>query len=120
MKIERRFTLAGRGPYEGLRFEPRVSEIRNPDGGLVFRQEAVTVPSGWSQIATVFLAQKYFRKTGVPQTPEGGAGADAAGTAGETDARQVFHRLAHTWADWGRRHGYFDTAADAQAYYDEL
>ena len=120
MKIERRFTLAGRGPYEGLRFEPRVSEIRNPDGGLVFRQEAVTVPSGWSQIATDILAQKYFRKTGVPQTQEGGAGADAAGTAGETDARQVFHRLAHTWADWGRRHGYFDSAADAQAFYDEL
>ena len=66
MKIERRFTKAGRGPYEGLTFEPRVSEIRNPDGRLVFRQEGVTVPSGWSQIAADILAQKYFRKAGVP------------------------------------------------------
>ncbi len=131
MKIERRFTKAGRGPYEGLTFEPRVSEIRHPDGRLVFRQEGVTVPTGWSQIATDILAQKYFRKTGVPR-PEGqGASDHAAGakgaaggaqpaTGGETDARQVFHRLAHTWTDWGRRYGYFDSDADAQAFYDEL
>ncbi len=143
MKIERRFTKTGRGPYEGLTFEPRSSEIRHPDGRPVFRQEGVTVPTGWSQIATDILAQKYFRKTGVPQ-PEGKgvsrrtggaqpappAGASAvpggAGTSasvpsgGETDARQVFHRLAHTWTDWGRRYGYFDSDADAQAFYDEL
>ena len=116
MKIERRFTKAGRGPYEGLSFEPRVSEIRHPDGRLVFRQEGVTVPSGWSQIAADILAQKYFRKTGVPQPATGGQPA----TSGETDARQVFHRLAHTWTDWGRRHGYFDSDSDAQAFYDEL
>jgi ribonucleoside-diphosphate reductase alpha chain len=115
MKIERRFTKAGRGPYEGLAFEPRVSEIRQPDGRLVFRQEDVKVPSGWSQIAADILAQKYFRKTGVPQP----AGAKPA-SSGETDARQVFHRLAHTWTDWGRRNGYFDSDADAQAFYDEL
>jgi ribonucleoside-diphosphate reductase alpha chain len=132
MKIERRFTKAERGPYAGLAFEPRVSEISNPDGKLVFRQEGVTVPSGWSQIAADILAQKYFRKTGVPQ-PSGQASgsatasgeapaavAGAAAAAGETDARQVFHRLAHTWTDWGRRFGYFDSDADAQAFYDEL
>ncbi len=117
MKIERQFTKAGRGPYEGLTFEPRVSEIRNPDGRLVFRQEDVTVPSGWSQIAADILAQKYFRKTGVPQ-PEGKGAAEKS--RGETDGRQVFHRLAHTWTDWGRRYGYFDSDADAQAFYDEL
>jgi ribonucleoside-diphosphate reductase alpha chain len=112
VKIERRFTRAGQSPYEGLSFEQRVSEIRHPDGALVFRQEGVSVPSGWSQIATDILAQKYFRKTGVPQ-PEGASG-------GEADARQVFHRLAHTWTDWGKRFGYFDSEADAQAFYDEL
>ncbi|OHD73328.1 MAG: ribonucleoside-diphosphate reductase, adenosylcobalamin-dependent [Spirochaetes bacterium RBG_16_67_19] len=123
MKIERRFTRAGRGPYEGLAFEPRVSEIRQPDGRLVFRQEDVKVPSGWSQIAADILAQKYFRKTGVPQEGKEGKAA-TSGTqpakGGETDARQVFHRLAHTWTDWGRRNGYFDSDADAQAFYDEL
>jgi ribonucleoside-diphosphate reductase alpha chain len=112
MKIERRFTRPGQSPYEGLTFEQRVSEIRNSDGGLVFRQEGVTVPSSWSQIATDILAQKYFRKMGVPQ-PDGSSG-------GETDARQVFHRLAHTWTDWGRRFGYFDAEADARSFYDEL
>jgi ribonucleoside-diphosphate reductase alpha chain len=137
MKIERRFTKAGagHGPYEGLSFESRVSEIRHPDGRLVFRQEGVTVPSGWSQIAADILAQKYFRKTGVPR-PEGkGAAGETGGaqpairgepagsqpaTGGESDARQVFHRLAHTWTDWGRRFGYFDSDSDAQAFYDEL
>ncbi len=116
MKIERRFTKAGRGPYEGLSFEPRDSEIRSQDGRLVFRQEGVKVPAGWSQIATDILAQKYFRKTGVPQEGKEGS----AASAGESDARQVFHRLAHTWTDWGRRHGYFDSDAAAQAFYDEL
>ncbi len=112
MKIARRFTRRGHSPYGDLSFEPRVSEIRNPDGKVIFRQEGVIVPAPWSQIATDILAQKYFRKTGVPL--------EKGGTGGESDARQVFHRLAHTWMDWGRRHRYFDSEEDAQAFYDEL
>ena len=112
MKVARRFTRRGHSPYGDLSFEPRVSEIRNPDGKVIFRQEGVIVPSTWSQIATDILAQKYFRKTGVPQ--------EKGGTGGEHDARQVFHRLAFTWMDWGRRHRYFDGEEDAQAFYDEL
>jgi ribonucleoside-diphosphate reductase alpha chain len=112
MEIERRFTRGGATPYTGISFESRTSEIRNPDGKLIFRQENVTVPSFWSQIATDILAQKYFRKRGVPQK-DGAAGA-------ENDARQVFHRLAFTWMDWGKKHGYFSSAEDAQAYYDEM
>ncbi len=112
MEIQRRFTRAGDGPYAGISFDTRTSEIRNPDGKVIFRQEGVVIPSQWSQIATDILAQKYFRKRGVPR-PDGTTG-------GETDARQVFHRLAFTWADWGRRHGYFTTEADAQAFTDEL
>ena len=109
MKILRRFTRAGQGPYAGIAFETRTSEIRNPDGKVIFRQENVVVPSTWSQIATDVLAQKYFRKRGVPT--EGG---------GETDARQLFHRLAYTWTEWGKKHGYFSAEADSQAFYDEL
>jgi ribonucleoside-diphosphate reductase alpha chain len=112
MEIQRRFTRSGASPYDGLSFEPRTSEIRNPDGRSIFRQDSVIVPSHWSQIATDILAQKYFRKRGVPR-PDGTTG-------GETDARQVFHRLAFTWMDWGKRHGYFSTEEDAQAYYDEM
>jgi len=112
MEIERRFTRAGESPYKDISFESRTSEIRNPDGKQIFRQENVLVPSSWTQIATDILAQKYFRKRGVP-LKEGGTG-------GENDARQVFHRLAFTWMDWGKKYGYFSSTEDAQAYYDEM
>lgn len=112
MKIDRLFTTEGANPYDGIEFEARRSEIRNPDGSTVFLMEDVQVPKQWSQVATDILAQKYFRKAGVA-TREGGDG-------GETDARQVFHRLAGCWRHWGESHGYFDTPADAQAFYDEL
>jgi len=131
MEIQRRFTRSGESPYSGISFDTRTSEIRNPDGTTIFKQDNVVVPSHWSQIATDILAQKYFRKRGVP--PAGSATPAAAlpashgvttgakgAAAGETDARQVFHRLAYTWAEWGRRYKYFTTDGDAQAFYDEM
>jgi len=124
MKFPRRFTQAGKSPYEGIQWVSRTSEIRNPDGTVVFRLEGVKVPSTWSSVATDVLAQKYFRRQGVPQVDEEGRPVlDADGEpvrGGETDARQVFHRLAGCWRDWGVRHGYFDTEEDSQAFYDEL
>ncbi|NOY08972.1 MAG: adenosylcobalamin-dependent ribonucleoside-diphosphate reductase [Spirochaetes bacterium] len=111
MQIQRHFTTGESGPYRGIKFEKRISEIRDRQGNVIFHQDNVTVPSFWSQIATDIIAQKYFRKTGVP------SGKNKKG--GETDARQVFHRLAHTWADWGKRFGYFDTEEDAKVFYDE-
>ncbi len=124
MKVPRRFTREDQSPYAGIEFETRTSEIKNPDGSTVFRQEGIAVPAAWSPVATDILAQKYFRKSGVPQVePDGTPLLDAAGhplLGGERDARQVFHRLAGCWRHWGERHGYFDTPADAQAFYDEL
>ena len=130
MKIERRFTRPGRGPYEGIAWERRASEIRNLDGRVVFRMDDVIVPSGWSQIATDIIAQKYFRKAGVPEDKARGwetfVPEDQRAPAGpcpepgaEHDARQVFHRLAYTWLRWGSSEGWFDTEADGQAFYDE-
>jgi len=135
MKIERYFTSPARGPYDGISWEKRKSEIRNPDGRLIFSEETVIVPSFWSQIATDIIAQKYFRKAGVPTDkagdwkkwalPEGtrkkaaDPGAELPPDGAEHDARQVFHRLAYTWMDWGRRNAYFDTPEDAKAFYDE-
>src|SRR5262244_726541 len=124
MRISRRFTAEGQSPYAGIEFAQRTSEIRNPDGTTVFRQDGIAVPAEWSSVAVDILAQKYFRKSGVPQSGADGmplldkAGKPALG--GERDARQVFHRLAGCWTHWGERHGYFDTAADARAFYDEL
>jgi len=112
MVIKRYFTKPGQDPYFGIDFVPRKSEIRNPDGSTVFLMENVMVPDGWSQVAVDILAQKYFRKAGVPQE-DGSLG-------GETDSRQVFNRLAGCWRHWGEKYGYFDSELDAQVFYDEL
>src|SRR5580765_8522054 len=124
MRVARRFTKEGQSPYAGIQFEQRVSEIKNPDGSTVFRQEGISVPAGWSGVATDILAQKYFRKSGVPQyAPDGKPLLDKDGRpvlGGERDARQVFHRLAGCWMHWGEKYGYFDTPSDARAFYDEL
>ena len=124
MRITRRFTREGQSPYAGIDFDQRVSEIKNPDGSTVFRQEGILVPAAWSPVATDILAQKYFRKSGVPQLdPDGTPLQDKEGRpvlGGERDARQVFHRLAGCWTHWGQNYGYFDTPTDARAFYDEL
>jgi ribonucleoside-diphosphate reductase alpha chain len=124
VKVTRRFTVKGKSPYEGIPFSKRHSEIRNPNGSLVFEARDIDVPSQWSQVAVDILAQKYFRKAGVPQRDADGALAtDEAGNpvlGGERDARQVFHRLAGCWRHWGEEYGYFDSQDDAQAFEDEL
>ena len=124
MRISRRFTAEGQSPYAGIEFSQRNSEIRNPDGTTVFRQEGISAPAEWSSVAVDILAQKYFRKSGVPQVgPDSRPVLDKNGQpvlGGERDARQVFHRLAGCWTHWGERYGYFDSPADARAFYDEL
>jgi len=139
MKINRFFTDRKTGPYHDIVWEKRKSEIRNPDGKAIFSENTVIVPSFWSQIAADIIAQKYFRKAGVPAdkmyewkkwapaVDEASAAPSADGQdlgilpedGAEHDARQVFHRLAFTWMDWGRQSGYFDSEEDAKAFYDE-
>jgi ribonucleoside-diphosphate reductase alpha chain len=140
MRIERRFTEASKSPYDAIRFRESASEIRNPDGSVVFALERFLVPAQWSQVAADILAQKYFRKAGVPaqakrieestvpswlwrSVPDTEALAalpEAARLGSETDARQVFDRLAGTWTYWGWKAGYFSTEEDARAFFDEL
>ncbi|GHG87735.1 vitamin B12-dependent ribonucleotide reductase [Pseudodonghicola xiamenensis] len=133
MKIERKFTKAGQDAYADLEFVTTTSEIRNPDGTIVFRLEEIEVPAGWSQVASDVIAQKYFRKAGVPARLKKIAEKDVpkflwrsvpetatTETGGETSSKQVFDRLAGAWAYWGWKGGYFTTEADARAYYDEM
>jgi ribonucleoside-diphosphate reductase alpha chain len=114
--VQRYFTRAGVSPYDSVKYDMRVSEIRNPDGSVVFKMENVEVPSSWSQVATDILAQKYFRKAGVPYKDSQGNVTHGA----ERSIKQVVHRLAGCWRDWGEKHGYFASAEDAQTFYDEV
>jgi ribonucleoside-diphosphate reductase alpha chain len=112
VKIPRRFTKKGTDPYHGINFTSRKSEIKSINGEVIFRHENVVAPDFWSQIAVDIFAQKYFRKTGVPLSN--------GKTGGENDTRQVFHRLAYTWTEWGKRYNYFASENDAEAFYDEI
>ncbi|MBF53117.1 MAG: ribonucleoside-diphosphate reductase, adenosylcobalamin-dependent [Confluentimicrobium sp.] len=140
MKIERKFTTAGQDAYAGIDFTRTGSEIRNPDGTVVFKLDNIEIPESWSQVAADIIAQKYFRKAGVAarlrkvrekgvpeflwrSVPDEAALKDlpeAERMGGETSSTQVFDRLAGTWAYWGWKGGYFTTEADARAYYDEM
>jgi ribonucleoside-diphosphate reductase alpha chain len=140
MQIKRYFTTAGKDPLSSIKFVKRKSELKNPDGSLVFRMEDIIVPEHWSQVAVDILAQKYFRKAGIPKLlkkndEEGIPDWLQASRAdderlnelheedrytSEKDANQVFHRLAGCWTYWGWKGGYFDTEEDAKNFYDEL
>ncbi|MGL5945728.1 MAG: vitamin B12-dependent ribonucleotide reductase, partial [Sediminibacterium sp.] len=112
LQFSRRFTKDGVSPYDMFEYDYRDSVIKNPTGEKVFEMNNVEVPKQWSQIATDILAQKYFRKAGVPQ-PDGSLGR-------ETSVKQVAHRMAHCWRVWGERYGYFASEQDAQVFYEEL
>ena len=140
MRIERRYTKPDQSPYAEIAFRTTKSEIRNPDGSIVFSVDGIEVPAAWSQVAADVLAQKYFRKAGVPARlkrieedavpaflwrsaadEEALAALPRAGRdRGETSARQVFDRLAGAWTYWGWKGKYFDSEADAATFCDEL
>lgn len=140
MKIARYFTKAGQSPYAEIAFRHATSEIKNPDGSIVFRMENIDVPAQYSQVAADILAQKYFRKAGVPKflkkveendvpswlwrsVADEVALADVPHNeryGSERDAREVFNRLAGTWTYWGWKGNYFSSEEDAYAFRDEL
>ncbi|WP_445664835.1 vitamin B12-dependent ribonucleotide reductase [Fodinibius sp. AD559] len=143
MKFTRSYTQEEwDNPFGDMNFESRRSEIKNPDGSTVFLMEELIVPETWSQVSTDVIAQKYFRKAGVPQitkkvkekgVPEWLQRSEADEKAmkkegideddyygGEYDSRQVFHRLAGCWTYWGWKHDYFDSEKAAKVFYDEL
>ena len=112
LKFSRKYTREDVPVFDLFEYDYRTSVIRNPSGEVVFEMNNVEVPKQWSQIATDILAQKYFRKAGVPQ-PDGSLGR-------ETSVKQVAHRMANCWRVWGERYGYFASEKDAQVFYEEL
>ncbi|HZR85381.1 MAG TPA: vitamin B12-dependent ribonucleotide reductase [Bradyrhizobium sp.] len=140
MRIERRHTTQGETPYARIDFRLTTSEIKNPDGSVVFRLDNVEVPAAWSQVASDVLAQKYFRKAGVaarlkkveeesvpswlwrsvPDTEALESLPEKERFVSELSAKQVFDRLAGCWTYWGWKGGYFSSEDDASAFHDEL
>lgn len=124
LSISRVFTTEGKDPFSGIEFEKRSSVIRNTDGSTVFELKDIEIPKSWSQVATDIIAQKYFRKTGVPQLDdEGNIVLDTNGkpiTGPERSVKQAVTRLAGCWRWWGEKYGYFASENDAQAFQDEL
>ncbi|CAG0967426.1 Vitamin B12-dependent ribonucleotide reductase [Phycisphaerales bacterium] len=124
MKIQRKFTTVGRDPFSSVTWVKRSSKITNPDGSVVFEMKDAEMPEQWSQLAVDIMVSKYFRKAGIPVRDASGKavfGKDGKPqTRGEQSAREVIHRLAGCWRWWGETNGYFDTAEDAQAFYDEI
>jgi ribonucleoside-diphosphate reductase alpha chain len=140
MKINRLFVNEFSKAFDNIEFEKRTSVIRNPDGSIVFEMNDIVIPKQWSQVAADIIAQKYFRKAGIPKylkkvTEEGVPGWLSRSEPdyeklkelppeeryfSETDARQVFHRLAGCWTYWGWKNSYFNTEQDAFNYYHEM
>ncbi|RMG46950.1 MAG: vitamin B12-dependent ribonucleotide reductase [Acidobacteria bacterium] len=107
LTIRRLFTREGQDPFEAVDWEKRTASITSGDGTVVFEQKDVEVPKSWSQTATNIVAQKYFR--GTLGTPER-----------ESSVRQLVSRVVDTITRWGEKGGYFATAADRDAFHDEL
>ena len=143
MYIDRVFTKFAKNqsdPYSEIEFVERTSKITNADGSTVAIMEQVVVPALWSQVAVDIMAQKYFRKAGVPtrlkkkiedgvpdwlcpseedlETLSGLSESERMGS--ETDSRQVFHRLAGCWTYWGWKNKNFDSEDHARNYYQEM
>lgn len=139
MKITKILSNTKNLPKEII-YESRKSAIREPDGSVIFEMNNVMVPEFWSQVATDIIAQKYFRKAGVPkylkkvnepgipewlQRSEGDTNklmevGEKEFYTSENDSRQVFNRLAGCWTYWGWKYNYFDTEEDARNYYEEM
>jgi ribonucleotide reductase alpha subunit len=124
VKIQRRFTKVGESPFDSVRWDKRVSKIRDESGKAIFEKNDAEVPSVWSQVATDIIVSKYFRRAGVPQFDEKGQpiiGADGKQVTGsEGSAKQVIKRLTNCWRFWGEKYGFFASQEDAKAFEEEL
>ncbi len=140
MKVDRFNTKNNHDPYSIIKFKRTSSEIRNPDGTIVFSQSNVEVPESWSQVAADVLAQKYFRKAGIakylkrvpeenvpkflwrsiPDEKKLSTLSLEKKFSGEKSCKEVFNRIAGAWAYWGWKGGYFDSEKDVKVYYDEM
>ena len=107
LTFRRLLTDGARSPFDALEWELRTAAITNEKGEVFFEQRDVEVPKAWSMTATNIVAQKYFH--GRPGTPQR-----------ERSVRQLISRVVDSISGWGWKDGYFRTAADRDAFHDEL
>jgi hypothetical protein len=94
-------------PFDAIEWELRTAAITNDKGKVFFEQKDVEVPRAWSMTATNIVTQKYFGgKAGTPER--------------ERSVRQLIGRVVETITGYGAKGGYFRTAADRDAFRDEL
>lgn len=137
LKINRILTANLANPYENIQFKAVKSSIKNLDGSVAIASDEIIVPEHWTHIASDVMVRNYFRRKGISKhlrkvaetgiyewlsrsVPDERFADAESETVGETDARQVFDRLAGAWTYWGVKGGYFDTEQDARNFYDEL
>lgn len=107
LKFERLFTKDLSGPYEGVHWEQRSSQIQYA-GGKTSSQIGIRAPSGWSQIAVDIMAQKYACKAKVHEGLP------------ERDIERIINRVVDCWAHWGEQMNYFETKEMKAIFSDEL
>lgn len=110
LKVQRRYTRAGEVALDQVEYERRGSEIKNPDGSVVFGMGGAEIPKAWSQLATDIVVSKYFRKSGLYGDKN----------KAESSVREVVYRIAHTIREHGEKHGYFGGEAEAESFEQEL
>jgi ribonucleotide reductase alpha subunit len=135
LKFNRVFTTDSKPVVDQIEWKTVPVKLTDKDGKIIFEMPEVEVPEHWSETATIILAQKYFRKRGVPKEvmlyQDGDSSniplqlqraAPAPGTefGSETSAKQVFHRIAGCWAYHGWKNKVFNSELDARIFYDEI
>ena len=108
LTIDRVYTTEGVHPYDQVSWEYRdVVQTNWKNGEVIFEQRGVEFPEFWSLNASTIVTTKYFR--GAVGTPER-----------EFSLRQLIDRIALTYTQAGRDHGYFASEADATVFEHEL
>ncbi|HMF08069.1 MAG TPA: vitamin B12-dependent ribonucleotide reductase [Thermoanaerobaculia bacterium] len=107
LEVRRVYSDPSISPYDAIEWELRTAAITSEKGETIFEQKNVEVPKSWSQTATNIVAQKYFHgRLGTSER--------------ETSVKQLIERVVRTITGYGEKGGYFRTAADRDAFRDEL
>src|SRR6202795_3963111 len=113
LRFERVFSDANVAPFDQIDWERRTAEITDDSGKVIFKQENIEVPKGWSALATKIAVSKYFYG-------DIANGTDPHAHGRESSIRQLVHRVTRTISDWGLKDGYFSDKAAAEAFYGDL